>query len=661
MIVPMSRVLVLGPKRLLADVITAIQSLGSVHIDRIEAEEVPEVSSLRLSPEDAERQAALEALVSRADALLALLPRADRPMPDVAPYFDRTVEDLSAELARIEEPVRSLTRRRIELREEQELVDAYEAAVRTLGPLLGELQGSRFLDTVGLVLNTQDLTVVAGLRGELEHLTAGRVEVVHRPIDERRLGVVVAFHRREGDALRAFLARAGVTELRLPAKFADVPMAEAVATLTHRREVLPGERAEVERDLAALARQHRDTVRAIDAVARDRLARFRVLPNLAETRFTFVLHGWAPTRSLPELRGRLRQAFGSNVVVYDTPVDEHDHREAERTPVLLDNGRFIRPFQLMLGLFPPPRYGTVDPTPFLAVAFPLFVGLVIGDVAYGLLIFLFGWHLRNLAAQGKGFYVEFLGLGTDANGTGSVSMVVRAMAVWTIVFGALYGEFFGNLVEHYLHLRPLFNRIEAAQTLLAVVLVLGVVHVFLGLFTHALMAIRHRTWVELLEAVAIVTGIIGLAILLAAMGGMLPGGLIPWALILFVVMIVAIVAAYVMAPDIAKILWALEAFSGIGNILSYARLFALGLVAAVLPVVANQLGEILGDAIGVPVVGTVIAVLIGLMIQIVFFVLTLIGHMVQPARLNWVEFLSKLKYHQEPGRSYAPFQRTGGG
>jgi V/A-type H+-transporting ATPase subunit I len=72
----------------------------------------------------------------------------------------------------------------------------------------------------------------------------------------------------------------------------------------------------------------------------------------------------------------------------------------------------------------------------------------------------------------------------------------------------------------------------------------------------------------------------------------------------------------------------------------------------VLANVANELGGSLGPVL--------VGILLGIVIQLVFFLFTLPGHIIQPARLNWVEFLTKFKYHDETGNSYRPFQKTGG-
>src|SRR5256886_5129111 len=100
MIVEMSRVLVLGPKRLLGQVIDEVQRLGTLHVDRIESEEAPEVSALQLAEEDAKTVAVLERVLTRADGLLALLPPGSAE-PGDAPG-DASVDALDAEVAALE-------------------------------------------------------------------------------------------------------------------------------------------------------------------------------------------------------------------------------------------------------------------------------------------------------------------------------------------------------------------------------------------------------------------------------------------------------------------------------------------------------------------------------------------------------------------------------
>ncbi|MDR7566779.1 MAG: hypothetical protein QN143_00205, partial [Armatimonadota bacterium] len=132
MIVEMSRVLLLGPKRLLGEVTDVVQRLGVIHVDRVEAEEVPTVRPVEPGSEEEQRQRRLEALLARATGLLNLLPRTGpTPIPDLG---TRSLEELEAILEAREQEVRELVRRRLEAEEELELIRSYENALRVLSP-----------------------------------------------------------------------------------------------------------------------------------------------------------------------------------------------------------------------------------------------------------------------------------------------------------------------------------------------------------------------------------------------------------------------------------------------------------------------------------------------------------------------------------------------
>ncbi|MDR5683436.1 MAG: hypothetical protein QN163_05345 [Armatimonadota bacterium] len=664
MIVEMSRVIVLGPKRLLGQVTEAIQRVGVMHVDRVEAEEVPSVRPLEPGSEEEARRRQLEALSSRVGGLLALLPRVggEQEIPDLS---GRSLEEVEALLEPIEREARDLTRRRLEAEEERELIAAYENAVRVLSPLLGALSDSKHFETYGFVLKGKALDAVAGLHKELNRLTEGRVEVVSRQVDERHVGVVVAFHRRDAEAVRSFLQRASISELRLPAKFVGRPAAEAIQEMERRRQALPQEIAELARLLEGLSRRARATVQAIEAYVRDELGKLQVLPRFAQSRYTFIVHGWVPTQKVGQLRGVLHRQFGDEIVVYDAPADPHDHHEAARVPVILQNPPWAQPFTLLLGLFKPPRYGYLDPTIWVAIFFPIFIGMVIGDAAYGLLFFWMGWGLRKRARAGVPLggtpprdladrIFRLLNIRIAPPTLDAISWVVRVCAAWVILFGVLYGEFFGNLIEHHFHLEPIFNRVHNTDAFLRLIFGFGIVQVFFGLGLHMLGALRHRNWFHTLEALALAAGGAALLVFLAARGGFFPAEFAPVAGLLALAFGIMFVAVFFVRAGsvLEKTLLPLESFSALGHILSYARLFALGLAAALLANVANELGGQAGPLI--------VGIFFGIFIQLFFVLLTLIGHVIQPARLNWVEFFTKFKYHSETGEKYQPFQRAGG-
>ncbi len=650
MIVEMSRVIVLGPKRLLGPVIEEVQRLGALHVNRIESEEAPAVSPLQLADEDAKAVQTLERALARVDGVLALLPQV--PTVPGEPPGDAAVEAVDADVGEIERKVRDLTRMRLELDEERTLIASYESAVRVLSPLLNALSGSKAFESIGFLLHTKDLTAAAALRNEFTRATDGRVEVISRVVDENRIGVVVAFLRQDGERVRSVMSRAGVTELRLPARFTQGQPVETIAAMERRKSEIPAEIERIDQELAAIASTARPRLLAIRAWLADRLARMKVVPELAQSRYTFILHGWAPRRDVGEVRRVLRARFGSDVVVHDEPVDPHE--EPERVPVLLDNHPLIRPFQLLLALFQPPRYDAWDPSPVTAITFPIFVGLVIGDVGYGLLLFWLGWVFRNKARAGRTIRIPVVNMRLSARLAGDVSFLMRVIAFWVIVFGVIYAEVFGNLPELLFGVHPIFNRVEEWPEYFRLTIASGIFMVLLGSVVHFVQAIRHRYYAGAFESAVIGIGAFGMLILLGSLGGELPpemADLGKWSM--GSALGLAVISVLVAKKFTGQPMWLLEIFTAFGHILSHARLMAFGLAAALLPAAANMIGQQAGAAWGV--LGWFVVAAI---VQAFLIIFTIPGHIIQPARLHWVEFFTKFKFHEETGRRYQPFQKS---
>jgi len=104
--------------------------------------------------------------------------------------------------------------------------------------------------------------------------------------------------------------------------------------------------------------------------------------------------------------------------------------ELEDAPTFYDNPRFVKPFEFLMGLVRPPKYMEVDPSPFVSFFFPIFFGIMVGDIGYGLVIL-----ALSLAVRMK--YEKVLWL-RDLAGILAISSIP------TIVFGFIFGEFSGT-------------------------------------------------------------------------------------------------------------------------------------------------------------------------------------------------------------------------
>jgi V/A-type H+-transporting ATPase subunit I len=101
--------------------------------------------------------------------------------------------------------------------------------------------------------------------------------------------------------------------------------------------------------------------------------------------------GWIPKKYLKKTSRALQEAFGDRVVVRELQTTEKDLEEA---PVFYDNPFWVKPFEFVMQLVSPPRYREIDPSPILAVFFPLFFGIMVGDIGYGFVILAFALVIR---------------------------------------------------------------------------------------------------------------------------------------------------------------------------------------------------------------------------------------------------------------------------
>jgi V/A-type H+-transporting ATPase subunit I len=622
MITRMDRALVVGPKALMREVVEEVQAQGAVHITEVKEGKRLKVSWARGSTPE-------EKLLSRVEGVLNLLPGMAEALGMAG---EETLESWEAFVQDSEAKAHALTKQRVELEDERGIVEAYAEAVRLLAPLLAPLETSRNFEAIGFTLEKRKAPVLEALRTELLRLTEGRALVFSQEVDPRTLGAVVAFRKSDREKIRSLFVKQGVNELRLPSSVSGMPMADAVRALEGRRRDLPGDIARVQFDLEKLSRDAKPRLSGIALELRDRLARSEVLKSFGETRKTFILTGYVPSKSSPGLKDRLRARFGESLLVKTTACRPSHGHDPEEPPVLLQNHSLVSPFELFIKILQPPKYGTIDPTPYFALFFPIFFGLIMGDIAYGLIILGFGlWMLLKFRSK---LMVQ------------QVGKVMIICGSYTILFGFVFGEFFGDFFEHLGWLHPVtllgieWNRMTALIPLLVVAVSIGVAHVTLGFVLNFVNALRLRHVHEIIEVPAILLALTGLFTLIAALARAFPAGMVP-AVAALVISIPVLL--YLKGPLIV-----IELLSFVGNMLSYARLMAVGVASVYLAFVANMFAGMVGNI----VIGVIIAALIHAINLALAF-----SPIIQSARLHYVEFFGK--FYKPGGKEYKPFKRGG--
>jgi V/A-type H+-transporting ATPase subunit I len=379
--------------------------------------------------------------------------------------------------------------------------------------------------------------------------------------------------------------------------------------------------ADIDARLAELSRAHAATVAALRAVLRDRVAEADVLDAAAGSEHLVVLSGWIPKEHIQDLRASLARDIGDRAVV----VSRTDVEDAHTAPVALANSGLAHAFEPLARFAAVPRYGTVDPTPLLAITFPAFVGLMLGDAGYGLALLLLLLVLRGRLRRSP-----------RARPLWSVGLTV---AISTIAFGLLFGELFGETGRHLLGLPVIWlDRREAILPLLIATLAIGVAQVALGLGLGVVNAslLEHRR--EAVGRGALLMGLASGVVLLSAGAGVVPPELA-------VLAAAALIAALVIALLSMGVAGPLELVGVMASVLSYARLMAIGLAGVMIALIADTVGGLLPNV--------VFGVLVAVLLHALNLMFGLFDASVQGLRLHYVEFFSK--FLESGGTPYAPF------
>jgi len=629
MIVAMAKALVIGPKALQPRVIKTLQTMGRVHLSGLDWKE-HRLKPYDLSPEQQSRKQWLEQVGSDIDQSLALLGFRGKPAGPDSPDWPKLPELISG----FQQKAKELAREKMELEDELSLVESYREAYQALAPLMSKLEKSRKVKAFGFILKGSDPKVVKALALQLGKLTSGRSEVYSHPLNDGRTAALAAYHSSDSDKIKGFFSKAGISELKLPAAMESLPMTEVVALLKQKASALPKRLEAIGRELAELSDSSGPVLLGYKALMADELARFGASAQTGQGSLTFVAQGYLPQSQVEELKTLLRKEYQDQVTVQTVEIDHH---QAGKVPVILKNRSLIKPFELLLSIFSPPQYGTVDPTPFIAFFFPLFFGFIVGDAGYGLLMIAATLFVR--IKYGKNELAR------------SLSTIFLFCAVWTTIFGVVFGELFGDFGEHMHWIKPMaenLNRLssQSIMTLFKMAVMIGVVQVYVGFGIMLYIGIKHRNLHHILEPAAFALGVLGVfGIFFTMMLKLLPASLM-WP------SIIVTGASAVTLGILAGVSGPIEIFGAVGNILSYARLFAIGLSAAYLAYAANLIGRTIGG-----ITGFLVAALV---VHPLFFALGLISPIMQPFRLQVVEFMTKFKYHDYPGKKYKPLKTIGG-
>jgi V/A-type H+-transporting ATPase subunit I len=397
--------------------------------------------------------------------------------------------------------------------------------------------------------------------------------------------------------------------------------------------------------------------------------------------------GWVPTKHLSDLNLGLRKAVGDayHVEVLEdegeghhaavaadggdadgTAVEDEEEEDfASLTPVLLDNPDYIRVHEELVDLVSKPAYNEIDPSVFMFLSFPLMFGMMVGDIGYGIAFMLTGWMLLRMESP-RGFmgkHWKGIGIFVDGTRTRMIKMIMFSGFI-TAIWGFLYGEMFGFelygphgvLTHKSLYIVPLdlwlpISRVEEANFMLVLCIYIGALHLLIGLTLGFVNEARNHGGAHAFFAkgswiLIVIGGFIFFYIFLTGDGLDFGDTMTSGSLLVFILGIVFLLIGEGMHG-------VLELPSILSNILSYTRLFAIGLSSLGIALAFNSIVALLWSGGVGGMIGGAIIFFLG---HTVNLFLALLAPSLHALRLHYVEWMTK--FFTGGGVEYRPLGRT---
>lgn len=365
--------------------------------------------------------------------------------------------------------------------------------------------------------------------------------------------------------------------------------------------------------------------------------------KLRETERTFLLEAYLPKEKEEEVKEQLQAAVQTLYMEFSDPTDE------ETPPTLLRNNAIVSNFESITDTYSTPNYREFDPNAVMSFFYSLFMGFIIGDAGYGLLMALVGgWLWWSKRSRPTG-----------------MSRLAGAFAVgglFAILWGALFNSFFGMMLLPFTVMpNPQTDMWLLAgisvPSVLIIAMELGIAQIFIGYICKAVQEWRRGNVADgICDGVLWAIFSIGMALLivgfveeanvasLGTIGAIIAGGSL----------VLAMITAGRKEKFFKKFTKAFGAVYGIINyasdILSYARLYGLMLSGAVIAqIIATYSGQFL-------VSGNVALMILGIVILLIGhgfnLVMNLLGAYIHDARLQYVEFYGR--FFEGEGEPFRP-------
>jgi V/A-type H+-transporting ATPase subunit I len=499
-------------------------------------------------------------------------------------------------------------------------------------------------------------------------------EIVVKEVSKNNYVVVVFTKVDVAEDVFKVLQEIGFTEIVVP----DIEDYDArINEIKARIDEINKEIERLNSELEQLKGKEAEIVVALDEFLSMEVEKAELPLKAVFSKFAFILTGYVPYKKLDEVKRRIESETNGKVAVINLEEEGEMVEAEEEKPTLIENPRFAKPFELLTKLYGTPKYYEIDATTLMAIYMPIMFGMMLGDIGYGLNILILAFLMKKFL-KGPSWQ--------------ALSNIAIICGITSIIFGAIYFEFFGPFhqgghhAKHFLwplieslgleHAKPLIDRTEAfwIKWLIVITAYMGLFTIIIGwLMGFRNLAKEHGVKEAFYEKGSWVFGMATIGLIMTGfvynkLHGITPILPIPgqpgWtnglnifyklAPITFIIWFYFfVIKCEVKHMGGLGILMTNEILTMVSQTLSFTRILAIGLSSVYIAFVINKFGIDIAEPGGVyiPILG-ILLLLIGHLFN------TLLGVFdpgVQSVRLHYVEWFTK--FFIGGGKEFIPFGR----
>jgi V/A-type H+-transporting ATPase subunit I len=670
---PMSKILVVGTKDRLPASIELLYGLENVHV----VDFSPDEEGFTLgSPLPAASDASHKLLKLRSmekDLEVDETKFKEKvPVSKIVPTIDSSIEEIETEMQGTIASKAAKQTRLSEAQSKKALLEPF----RGIDLDLSLYRGYQNLDVIaGHVHSNPEAQLKEALGGDMELFTnpAGTFIVAFVPAAK-------------ADEAQRVLVQSGFNEVPVPD---GTGKPEQLATeLETEISGLSKEMEDVEKNIEQLREKHADFILASDEHLSIVVEKSELPLRMGASEHAFIMEAWVPTADVDKVKKAFADKFQEDMhieVLEDKArVDVHESKEemkmeagmstaeavavpmSEETPVKLEHGKGVGRFVFFTKLLSTPRYNEIDPTIAVAIFFPIFFGLMVGDVGYGIPFTILGYlGLKKCTSQEwrgistmlfyGGICAIFFGLFLFGDMLGIEFTSAHADELsWSALLGIEFPKVLINFGDIAIQL-GYYTKLGSVKILLYISLWIGIFHLLVGLCLGFYnQTIRHGLKHAFVEKFSWIMIMVGFALLVliflvnVLIRGYDPNLTDPTFIVGLVLILVGLVLAVKGEGGKAMV----ELPEVMSNVLSYTRLIAIGMSKAGMALAFNFIAiELIAPSGGIMLVMGLMVFIVG---HLMIFILAILSAGLHAIRLQYVELFNK--FYEGGGLEFNPLK-----